>query len=272
MDASLSPRAQAAPPLRQALKLLRLAVHLARGLATAAFVFPWCSPARRDALIRGWSAGLLAVLRVRIRVDGPAPGADVPAVIVANHISWLDIWLIDSQRACRFVAKSEVRGWPLVGWLAHKAGTLFIQRTRRHHTAALNRQIGLALGEGACIAMFPEGTTSDGRQLRRFFTSLLQPAADTGAPLTPVAIRYLTADGAADLTPAYIDDMTLAASLKKILAAREIRAELRFLAPVETRGRTRRDIAHAAQDAIAAALRLPSPGTTPEPAPGPPSA
>lgn len=272
MDAPVAGRTQDAPPLLQLLKLLRVAAHLTQALATAAFVFPWCSSTRRDALVRGWSAGLLAILRVRVRVSGPVPGADVPAVIVANHISWLDIWLIDSQRACRFVAKSEVRDWPLVGWLAHKAGTLFIQRARRHHTAALNERIRAALEEHASVAIFPEGTTSDGRRLRRFFTSLLQPAADAGAPLIPVAIRYVAQDGGVDLAPAYIDDMTLVDSLKTIVAARELRAELRFLPPIETRGKTRRDIARAAQDAIAAALNLPSPGTTPETASDPPDA
>jgi 1-acyl-sn-glycerol-3-phosphate acyltransferase len=258
-----------APRPAQLLTLLRLAAHLARGLATAALIFPFCSPRTRDALIRAWSRSVLAILRVRLTVHGPVPAAGAPCVVVANHISWLDVWLIDSQRACHFVAKSEVRDWPVVGWLAQKSGTLFIQRARRHHTAALNQEMIHALGEGACVAVFPEGTTSDGRQLRRFFTSLLQPAADTGAPLIPVAIRYTGRDGEADLTPAFIDDMTLTESLRRVLAAREIRAELSFLPPVDTRGKTRRDIAHAAEHAIAAALRLPSPGTTPETAPGP---
>lgn len=261
-----------APRLAQVLTLLRLALHLAQGLATAALIFPFCSPLARDALIRSWSRKVLAILRVRLTVHGPMPAAGTPCVVVANHISWLDVWLIDSQRACHFVAKSEVRDWPVIGWLARKSGTLFIQRARRHHTAALNQEMVQALAQGACVAVFPEGTTSDGRQLRRFFTSLLQPAADTGAPLIPVAIHYTGRDGETDLTPAFIDDMTLTESLRRVLAAREIRAELSFLPPIDTRGKTRRDIAHAAQEAIAAALRLPSPGTTPETAPGPPAA
>lgn len=263
---------ESAPRLLQLLTLLRLALHLAQGLVTAALIFSWCSPALRDTVIRAWSRKVLAILRVRTRVSGHPPGAGVPGVVVANHISWLDVWLIDSQRTCRFVAKSEVRGWPVMGWLADKAGTLFIQRQRRHHTAALNQQISHALGEGACVGVFPEGTTSDGRQLKRFFTSLLQPAADTGAPLIPVAIRYVRSNGEVDLTPAFIDDMSLAESLRRVLAAREIVAELTFLPPVDTQGKTRRDIAHAAQDAIAAALNLPSPGRTPETASDPPDA
>jgi len=263
----------ATPPLLRLIRLLRLGLHLLQGLAMAALVFPFVSSARRDGIVRGWSRKVLAILGVRLRVHGAAPAPDAPGVVfVSNHISWLDVWLIDSQRACRFVAKSEVRNWPVIGWLAARTGTLFIQRARRHHTAALNRQIDRALREGACVAMFPEGTTTDGRQLKRFFTSLLQPAADAGAPLVPVAIRYLREDGEIDLTPAYIDRMSLAESLRRVLAAREILVELSFLPPIDTRGKSRRDIAHAAEAAIAAALRLPSPGTTPETAPDLPDA
>lgn len=257
----------------QWLRLLRTALHFAQGLATAAIAFPLSSAARRDVLIRAWSRKLVSLLGIRIRVNDASGAASLSgAVFVANHVSWLDVWLIDSQRACRFVSKSEVRDWPLMGWLAERAGTLFIQRARRHHTAALNQQIMAALGEGACVALFPEGTTSDGRQLKRFFTSLLQPAADAGALLIPVAIRYVRDDGAIDLTPAFIDDMSLGESLRNILAAREIVAELTFLPPIDTRGKTRRDIAHTAQDVIAAALSLPSPGRTPETASDPPAA
>jgi 1-acyl-sn-glycerol-3-phosphate acyltransferase len=257
----------------QLLRFLRIALHFAQGIATAAIVFPLCSPSRRDALIRSWARKVIAILGVRVRVHGMGAQARVAgAVFVANHISWLDVWLIDSQRACRFVAKSEVRDWPIVGWLAEKSGTLFVQRARRHHTAALNQQIAHALAEGGCVAMFPEGTTTDGRQVKRFYTSLLQPAADAGAPLIPVAIRYVRADGVIDLTPAFIDDMTLPESVRRMLGSRETFAELTFLAPINTQGKTRRDIAHAAQDAIATALNLPSPGTTPETEPDPPGA
>jgi 1-acyl-sn-glycerol-3-phosphate acyltransferase len=237
--------------------------HLLWGVVLAALVFPWVGAARRGAIIEGWAAGLLKRLRVRLTVKGSLPGHG-GVVFVANHISWLDVWLLDSQRACRFVAKAEVAHWPLIGWLARRAGTLFIARERRHHTALLNREITLALADGACVALFPEGTTSDGRRLRRFFTSLLQPAADTGVPLIPVAIRYLDAEGRPDPTPAYIDQMTLMESLLRILTAPEIRAEIIFLPAIETRGRSRREIARAAEAAIAAALSLPIPDMTPE--------
>lgn len=270
---SSQPPCESTSTLLQLFRLLRVCVHVIEGLATAAVIFPFSSTRLRDTLIRIWSRKLITILRVRVRVEGKANGANAAgAIFVANHISWLDVWLIDSQRACRFVSKSEVRDWPVMGWLAAKAGTLFIQRARRHHTAALNQQITRALSQGSCVAMFPEGTTSDGRQVRRFFTSLLQPAADAGAPLVPVAIRYVRNNGETDLTPAFIDDMTMVESLRRILRARETIAELTFLPAIDTRGKSRRDIAHAAQEAIAAALNLPSPGRTLETASDPPGA
>lgn len=258
-------------PLHILARFLRVVLHLAWGTLLAAVVFPFATQARREAIIERWSRKLLACLNVRLTVMG-APAARSGVVFVANHISWLDVWLLHSQRACRFVAKAEVAHWPLIGWLAKKAGTLFIRREQRHHTAAINREITVALAQGACIALFPESTTSDGRQLRRFHPSLLQPAADLGAPVIPVALRYVDDAGRPDTTPAYIDQMTLMESLRRVLAAREIRAELRFLPAIATRGRSRREIARAAQAAIAAALSLPDPDRTPETAPGLPVA
>lgn len=253
--------------VRLGLRLPALVLHLLCGVLLAGLVFPRLGRDRRARIIETWSRRLLALLGVRMSVQGRVP-QDAGVVFVANHISWLDVWLINSQRACRFVAKAEVRDWPVIGWLAEKAGTLFIERERRHHTAALNPQIAAALASGDCVALFPEGTTSDGRQLRRFFTSLFQPVADTGTPLVPVAIRYVDAAGNPDITPAYIDQMTLMHSLMRILAAGEIRAELHVLPPIDTRGLTRREIAHAAEAAIRAALCLPAPDTTPETPPG----
>ncbi len=250
------------------LRLAAVAMHLAWGVLIAACLFPFAGTARRRALTERWSRRLLALLNVKLRVVGRPPPED-GVVFVANHISWLDVWLIDSLRACRFVAKAEVRGWPVIGWLAERAGTLFIQRQRRHHTAVLNQSIAAALAAGESVALFPEGTTSDGSRLRRFFTSLLQPAADTGAPLVPVAIRYVDDHGRPDATPAYIDQMTLMESLLRILSAGTIRAELHVLPPVDTRGRNRREIAHAAQAAIAAALSLPAPDRESAPVPDP---
>jgi 1-acyl-sn-glycerol-3-phosphate acyltransferase len=252
------------------MRAARIVLHVMQGLAIAALIFPFCSTTTRDFLIRSWSRKIVSIFNVRIHVHAGPPAANIKgAVFAANHVSWLDVWVIDSQHACRFIAKSEVRGWPVVGWLAAKTGTLFIERERKRHAAILNKEVAAVLATGDCIAVFPEGTTTDGRQLKRFFGTLLQPAADSGAPLIPVAIRYVGDDGEIDLTPAFIDDMTLIESLRRMLHARRTRVEIAFLPAIDTRGKTRREIAYAAQEAIAAALSLPSPGSAPETAPDP---
>jgi 1-acyl-sn-glycerol-3-phosphate acyltransferase len=184
--------------------------------------------------------------------------ADV--MFVANHISWLDIYLLDAVCPVRFVAKAEVRAWPVVGWLAVKIGTLFIERTRRHDTARAGREVVDALRQGDCVAVFPEGTTSNGTLLRPFHASLLQSAIDGEAMVWPVAIRYQHRDGTANLSPAYVDNMSFADSLFRILDEPELEAEITYLEPLPVQGRSRRELAALAEKAIANALNLTAPG------------
>jgi 1-acyl-sn-glycerol-3-phosphate acyltransferase len=162
-------------------RLARLALHVLRGLAIAGFVFPAISEARRRQHIRRWSRQLLAIFNVRLHVHrarARARGAAAPAapMIVANHISWIDPFVIDAVMPARFVAKSEIARWPLVGWLSARAGTVFIQRARRRDTARINDRVTNALRAGAVMAVFPEGTTTDGSRVLHFHSSLLQPA------------------------------------------------------------------------------------------------
>ena len=117
------------------------------------------------------------------------------ALLVCNHVSWLDIYLIYAARRVHFVSKAEVRAWPVAGWLAHKTGTLFIERGRRADTARINAEMRTLMQSGAWVAVFPEGTTSDGRGLRRFLPSLLQPAVELNCPIVPAALRYRTLEG-----------------------------------------------------------------------------
>ncbi len=247
------------PWVTRVARLVRFGLHLIQGVLLASFVLPWLSTAARARVISRWSAKILRILALRYHVRGTPPAARGGLLFVANHVSWLDIWLLLALRAVRFVSKSEVRGWPVIGWLAAQTGTLFIERTRRLHTATINEQIATALGAGNDVAMFPEGTTTDGLHLKAFHASLLQPAVDLGAQVVPVAIRYVLPDGRTDTTPAYHGDTTLLQSLRAILARRELEAEVAYLAPIDARGKTRRELAQAAQAAIAAALNLPAP-------------
>lgn len=241
-------------------RLFRIGLHVLRGVVTAALVYPLANGRQREHLVRNWSRQLLAILHIRLKVHGaltPMPAQGV--LLVANHISWADIFLINSAHTAHFISKAEVRDWPIVGWLSEIAGTFFIERARKRDTHRMSHAIQDALKSGKSIAVFPEGTTSDGSKLRHFHTSLLQAAVACGSLIQPVAIRYLHPDGTINTAPAYIDEMSMADSLKRVLGEKNIQAELIFLPPISSHGKTRRELAVEAAAAIASALRLANP-------------
>lgn len=251
--------------LTRAYRMTCIAAHLLGGVVRAGALFPIVGPDRRQRMARRWAARLLAILNVRVSVSGEVPdGSSGGALFVANHISWLDIFLLNSVRPLRYVAKSEVRSWPLYGWFAVKVGTFFIDRNKRHDTAHINRHVAAALNAGDSVAVFPEGTTADGTQLLYFHASLLQPAVHGSVIVRPVAIRYVHGDGSIDTAPAYVGDLTFGASIAQVLGRRAIRAEIVFLPPVHAHGKTRRELARHAEHAIATQLCLPLPCKKPE--------
>lgn len=235
----------------------RLLLHLVRGVLTVALLFPFFDKVRRQAAVARWSAQSLAILNVVPQVHGtPPPGGGAPRMLVANHISWLDIQLIHAVWQVRFVAKSEVRRWPLIGWLSARTGTLFIERGSGRRAARLHRDIHAAFEAGDAVGVFPEGTTTEGDRIASFHASLLQPAVDEGALVCPVGIRYVDVEGRTCKAAGYVGDDSLLDSFRAILAQRRIVAELHFLAPIEAQGRTRRELARLAREAIATRLGL----------------
>lgn len=257
----------------RAWRLIRLGFLISRGVLAAAIVLPWSAPRLRIALTREWSQSLLALLGVKLEIRGsPLNGASRNVMVVSNHVSWLDIYLLNAVRPLRFVSKAEIRNWPVFGWFAAKTGTLFLERGRRRDTARVNDAVTTALANGDCVAFFPEGTTTNGTHLKPFLSSLLQPAINAHSELRPVALRYLNSDGSTDITPAYFGDMSMAQSLRNILAQRKIRAELIFLEPIQSTGKNRRELARGAEAAISSALNLAAPHRTPETAGDPPDA
>ncbi|OZA24931.1 MAG: 1-acyl-sn-glycerol-3-phosphate acyltransferase [Hydrogenophilales bacterium 17-64-11] len=240
------------PSFRRAIRIGLLGLHLVWGVALAGLVFPLLGPAQRDRRIMAWSRRLLGVLGVQARTTA-APGLPGGALLVCNHVSWLDIYLIYAAQRVHFVSKAEVRSWPVAGWLAHKTGTLFIERGRRADTARINAEMRALMEGGAWVAVFPEGTTSDGRGLRRFMPSLLQPAVELNCPIVPAALRYRTLDNDYSAAPAYIDDISMWQSLKRIVGEPGLIAELRFGEPIPPNGH-RRELAAQAEAATAGLL------------------
>jgi 1-acyl-sn-glycerol-3-phosphate acyltransferase len=154
----------------------------------------------------------------------------------------------------RFISKAEVRDWPIFGMFAEAAGTVFLVREKKSDAMRVNQLMAGHLRAGECLALFPEGTTSDGSGLLPFFPSLFQPAVEAGAQVWPVCIRYLNGDGTPCVEAAYYGQMNLLESLRKILRLREVQAEVTFLPPIASAGLARRDLARAAEAAIRAEM------------------
>ncbi|RJG03765.1 lysophospholipid acyltransferase family protein [Noviherbaspirillum sedimenti] len=245
-----------------ALRLARICLHLLAGLLTCALVFPFAGETGRARCIRRWSVKLLGLCQVEVELIDAAVGATPShALIVANHISWLDIFVINSWHPCRFVAKADIRAWPLLGWLCEKSGTIFIERGSLRAVRHIYAGLVHRLRDGERVAFFPEGTTSVQGSVLPFHSNLFESAIEAQVPVQPFALRYLSVEGepgrfgeASRFHPAvtFIDDMTFVESLLVILKGGRIRAELVRLPLIETAGGHRRDLAQAAQRAIAA--------------------
>jgi len=233
----------------RAWRRLRLALHVLQGIATLLVIYPFCAHTTRLTLRKRWSQRLLAILGLRLQFDGTpiAPGA----MLVANHISWLDIFVINAVAPSAFVSKAEVRNWPVIGWLAARNDTIFLRRGSRGHARIINAEIAALLDAGRNVAIFPEGTTTDGRHVLHFHAALLQPAIASGHAVQPVALSYHTADGLYSRAPAYDGDLTLGQCLSNILAERGLIARLSAAAPIETgNGLDRRSLAEQTRECI----------------------
>ncbi|GJL70898.1 MAG: 1-acyl-sn-glycerol-3-phosphate acyltransferase [Nitrosomonas sp.] len=203
-----------------------------------------------------WAAEFLKILNVKLHCNGKPPGIETQRVLfAANHVSWLDICVLMAACPTRFVAKAEIRNWPVVGLLSQNTGTLFIERTKRSDTRRINQNISDVLTAGDRVTIFPEGTTSDGTILQHFHASLLQSAASVGGQLYPIAIRYRNTEGEICKEAAYIDS-SLLLSLKQILRQIRIDVDVTFLEPIESMGKNRRELARLSEQAIANALSL----------------
>jgi len=235
-------------------RLLCVAGMVARGLWLAGVVMPRLDAAGRQAIVQRWSVRMLRCLGVAVRVSGSAhPGA---VLMVANHVSWLDIPAVHaSAPRARFVSKSNIAHWPLLGRLAHAGGTLFIERERKRDAMRVVHEVAAALRNADAVAVFPEGTTGAGHDVLPFHANLLQAAITTGTVVQPVVLRYSEPGHPVSVAAQYIGDTTLGESLMKVCRARGLVVEVRFLAPEPAGELDRRVLAQALRERIAAELR-----------------
>ena len=231
-------------------KLARALLHILIGFFTILLVFPRLSPEQRQLRTQVWSLAMLRCIRIQLIVKGN-PALNGPLLMVANHMSWLDITALHAARFCRFISKADVKKWPFIGRLASGIGTLFIERESRRDAMRVVHHMTQSLRSGDVLGVFPEGTTSDGAGLLPFHANLVQAAIAADAPIQPVALQFIdTTTGQRSTAPCYVGDDTLAESVWRTLTTSHIAVVINFGEPQFAQGRDRRAWALALQQAV----------------------
>jgi 1-acyl-sn-glycerol-3-phosphate acyltransferase len=234
-------------------RLLRCVVHGLHGLTIVMLRFRALDAAQRHALIRWWSVKMLRVMGIAMRVEGEAHAGGT--LLVANHISWLDITALHAVLPhARFVSKADVKGWPLLSQLADAAGTLYLERERKRDALRVVHSIAATLRAGETVAVFPEGTTSDGRSLLPFHANLLQAAVATATPVQPVGLRFSDAAQRISGAVEFVGATTLAQSLWRVACGDALVAHVTLLPARPSAHQDRRALAQALRADISAAL------------------
>ena len=236
--------------LRAVWRALRALAHVLRGLWTIRTEFGRLTPAQTQLVVREWSRGMLRIMGVELVVRGEVP-THGPLLVVANHLSWLDILVMNAARPSRFVSKADVQRWPLLGSLITGAGTLYIERESRRDAMRVVHQMAAALQAHDTVAVFPEGTTGDGRELLPFHANLIQAAISAHAPVMPVALDFVdAASGQRSDAPLFVGDTTLLQSIWSTLRAVGVQAVVHY-GPAQTAdGRDRRAWAQDLRSAV----------------------
>lgn len=228
-------------------------VHVLHGMAVVALRFSSLDAPGRQARIQWWSAKLLRRLGITLTVQGaPRAGA---TLLVANHVSWLDVAAIHAAAPqARFVSKADVGRWPLVGGLVAGAGTLFIERESKRDALRVVHQVADALRAGDTVAVFPEGTTGAGRELLPFHANLLQAAIATETPIQPVALRFHQPGLPFSPSVEFVGATTLAQTVWRTACASGLQVEVEWLDAQRSVHADRRALAAYLRERIAAVL------------------
>jgi 1-acyl-sn-glycerol-3-phosphate acyltransferase len=237
-----------------AFRKARIFAHLLHGMWTVSTRFPKATPQVRMELNRAWSVEMLRRCGMKLVVHNDQARLDSGALVVGNHVSWIDIYVVNAWRPTPFVSKAEVRSWPVVGWLAQQLDTIFLQREKRSDAKRIMHELAQRLVRGELMCVFPEGTTSLGRDLLPFHSNLFQAAVSAACPVQPICLMYEDANGRQSEAPAYIDDLTLAFTLNAMLRDTPLTAHL-YVCDAIAPGADRRVLARQAQAAVETALR-----------------
>ena len=234
-------------------RLARALLHVLYGLAVMATHFRSLDTAGRRQWIQQWSARLLQLLGIGLSASGAARSG--ATLVVANHVSWLDIAAIHATAPqARFVSKADVRHWPFIGRLVAGAGTLFIERASKRDALRVVHQMAEALRAGDMVAVFPEGTTGAGPVLLPFHANLLQAAVATATPIQPVVLRYYEPDQAFSSATEFVGQTSLLRSLWHVLCARGLCVQLDWLPAQASAHADRRRLAAALRESMSVAL------------------
>lgn len=259
IDTATVPERDLLRPLRYLWRVPLVLLHIVLGILMCALVLGWNQHVvMKDGkepfahrMIRWWSVMLLRIFGMR-SVRYGKPLAD-PVLFVANHTSWIDIEMLHSQRAACFVAKAEIAGWPLVGWLAANGGTIFHRRGSNHSLASVMQVMVERLHAGRSVAVFPEGGSGFNGVLRVFHARIFQAALDADVPVQPVALRFAR-DGRRVIDAGFREGESFMANIVRLLGQPPLDAEVHFLTPVPASPDARRRMAELSRERIAAAL------------------
>jgi 1-acyl-sn-glycerol-3-phosphate acyltransferase len=232
-------------------------IHVLCGVCTLLFIVPFLNRENKDKKIQEWSKRLLNIFNIELEVQDSKLLDSTPHLIASNHISWLDIHVINSFKPIRFVAKSEVASWPIFGWMAKQLGTVFIRRdSARHARLVVANMADVLKTQSICI--FPEGTSTIGSTVLPFKSNLFESALVAQTPVCPIAIQYISKiTGIRSESPAFVGDMGLLESMSRVIEDRSLLAKITILAPCfpgSSSNLDRKELANTCQESIAKTL------------------
>ena len=239
--------------MRRFFTISRLLIHVVKACFVTTCLFPFMNESQRKRYVRKWSKKLLDICRVSVRINNPEH-LSPKALVVANHISWLDIFLIYTFVDGHFIAKADMARWPMIGRLARNVGTLFLERNSARHLKTILERLVTDLKEEERYIFFPEGTTSKQGQMLPFHPNLFEGAIHSGLPIQPFALRYINRQGQFEDAVDSHGDITFGESVISIIGKDYIQAELTILPLISSEGLQRKELSIQTQEAIISVL------------------